>query len=268
MGGKTAKLLFCASFDAAGASQNLFAGWQSGFLKIRVFSCCRLGIIFAAELYSFSAHSRSFATNRTMFHNTDIYNMPIQIFQLIVLIFSVVIHEFSHGYAAYRLGDDTAKNAGRLTLNPLSHLDLIGSLMLLIVGLGWAKPVPYNPSLLYKDYKYGPLKVALAGPFSNFSVAVIFGIILRLTYPYLNPVAIELLGSVVFLNCLLAVFNLLPIPPLDGSSILAIILPRRYSLIFQNLGFGGIILVLMVLMLFPGLIFGTASLITSFLIGG
>lgn len=199
----------------------------------------------------------------------------IQIFQLIVLIFSVIIHEFSHGYAAYRLGDDTAKNAGRLTLNPLNHLDPIGSVLFPLflyishspILFGWAKPVPYNPSFLHKDYKYGPLKVALAGPFSNFAVAVIFAIIIRMTYPFLSPIAIYLLSTAVLLNCSLAIFNLLPIPPLDGSSILAIILPRRYSLMFQNLGFYGIIIVLLFITVFSDFIFGTASLISSVLIG-
>lgn len=210
-----------------------------------------------------------------MFHNVDIYNMTIQIFQLIVLIFSVVIHEFSHGYAAYRLGDDTAKNAGRLTLNPLNHLDPIGSVLFPLflymshspILFGWAKPVPYNPGLLYKDYKYGPLKVALAGPLSNFAVAVIFAIIIRMTYSFLNPIAIALLGSAVILNCSLAIFNLLPIPPLDGSSILAIILPRRYSLMIQNLGFSGIIIALIFITVFSDFIFGAASLISGMLIG-
>ena len=178
-------------------------------------------------------------------------------FYLVVLIFSVMIHEVAHGITAYRLGDPTAKLAGRLTFNPLKHIDPFGSLLfpflLFIAGLpiiGWAKPVPYNPYNLTKDYKYGPLKVALAGPFSNLFILIIFGLLARLTVSFFNPITIGLLGFVAYLNVLLAVFNLLPLPPLDGSRILPLILPARYAAAFERIGIGGILLVFLFLFLF------------------
>jgi len=155
--------------------------------------------------------------------------------QIAILIFSVVIHEVSHGLMAYWLGDSTAKYAGRLTLNPLSHLDLWGSflipLLLVFSGsgivFGWAKPVPYNPYNL-RDQKWGPVLVGLAGPFSNILLALIAGVALRALlvagvsedlffFPFLSMVAL--------INILLLVFNLLPIPPLDGSKLLFAFLP-------------------------------------------
>src|SRR3989344_6832765 len=135
-------------------------------------------------------------------------NILIIIFQLAVLLFSVMIHEICHGLMALKLGDETAKNAGRLTLNPLKHLDPIGSflvpLLLAVSGsgmiVGWARPVPYNPMMLHKDYKYGPLKVALAGPASNIIIAAVFSIIIRLGGGLLGDTVIPLLGFVVLLN--------------------------------------------------------------------
>jgi Zn-dependent protease len=160
------------------------------------------------------------------------------IFQLAILLMSVVIHEFSHGWAAYRLGDSTAKYLGRLTLNPIKHLDFMGSLLVPLAVFvlsggraifGWAKPVPYNPYNL-RDQRWGSAKVAMAGPGANLLVALIFGLILRfmpLGMSGLSGLA-QIFSLIVLLNILLAVFNLVPIPPLDGSKILFSILP--YSL--------------------------------------
>jgi Zn-dependent protease len=163
--------------------------------------------------------------------------MEIMIFVLIILLFSAVIHEIAHGAVANSLGDPTAKLAGRLTLNPLKHIDPIGSvalplfLFLLysfsgIMGpiIGWAKPVPINP-INFKDKRWGVLKVSLAGPFSNILVALFLGILIRLIS---LPIEFEnLLSIVVLYNFFLAVFNLMPIPPLDGSWILFSLLPAR-----------------------------------------
>ena len=156
------------------------------------------------------------------------------IFQLAILIMSVVIHEFAHGWMAFYLGDPTAKNYGRLTLNPIKHLDFFGSFMLplflvLIKSpfiLGWAKPVPYNPRNL-RDQKYGSAKVAVAGPVANILIALVFGLALRfLPEQILISTGIgQIFGLIVFLNILLAVFNLIPIPPLDGSKLLFAFLP-------------------------------------------
>ncbi|OIO49771.1 MAG: hypothetical protein AUJ39_00430 [Parcubacteria group bacterium CG1_02_42_13] len=200
----------------------------------------------------------------------------LTIFQLTVLLFSIMIHEVSHGLMALRLGDETAKKFGRLTLNPLKHLDPIGSIFLPLflfitkspIILGWAKPVPYNPNALYKDYKYGPLKVALAGPFSNLAVAFIFGLIIRFGSTFFNPIALAFISFIVLLNCLLAVFNLIPIPPLDGSKILTAILPYRYSSVIQNIGLGGIFIVVLFLYFFSNLIWFPAITLFRLFVGG
>lgn len=153
------------------------------------------------------------------------------IFQVIVLIFSAIIHEYMHGWAAFRLGDSTAKDEGRLTLNPIPHIDPIGSiflpLILVVSGasfvFGWAKPVPYNPYNL-RDQKYGGAKVAIAGPLANLAVALSFGLLLRFM-PFISPEMIMLFQIIIFINILLMVFNLVPIPPLDGSKVIMPFLP-------------------------------------------
>ncbi len=153
---------------------------------------------------------------------------------IIILIFSIIFHEVAHGWAAYSLGDPTAKYAGRLSLNPIKHIDPIGSILvpgiLILTGatfiLGWAKPVPINP-YNFKDQKYGSLKVALAGPLANISLALIFGLALRFL-PELQAIhGLSLMFSyIVFINLILAIFNMMPIPPLDGSHILFAFLPQ------------------------------------------
>ncbi len=157
--------------------------------------------------------------------------MPIDIvFSGIIFIFSVIIHEVSHGYAAYLQGDNTAKFQGRLTLNPIPHIDLFGSILLPLVlvlsgssmVVGWAKPVPFNPYNL-RNQRWGEAIVALAGPLSNICLAVFFGLLIRL------GVFTSLLSPfiyIVLINLLLATFNLVPIPPLDGSKILFSIFPN------------------------------------------
>lgn len=167
-------------------------------------------------------------------------NLLILIFQLAVLVFSVIVHEVAHGVVALKLGDTTARDAGRLTLNPLKHLDLFGSIILPIslfilsggsMLLGWAKPVPYNPYNL-KNPKKGSGFIAAFGPVSNLIVAVIFGIALRLLIPYseISFIAnlLPFFNAIVVINIVLAVFNLVPLPPLDGSNLLFALLPRRF----------------------------------------
>lgn len=177
------------------------------------------------------------------------------LFVIIILIMSVVIHEVSHGYAALALGDPTAKYEGRLTLNPLRHLDPVGSFLIPLVGyylggfiIGWAKPVPYNPYNL-KNAKWGEAVVAIAGPVSNFLLAVIFGLLIKFSpgSSLVNQSFFNLAGSVVLINITLAIFNLMPIPPLDGSKILSAILPYKWSSWFQSLErYGFIILIIFV----------------------
>lgn len=164
---------------------------------------------------------------------------------------SVVIHEVSHGYAALALGDPTAKFQGRLTLNPFSHLDPIGSFLVPLLGyfmggfiIGWAKPVPFNPYNL-RNQRWGEALVALAGPLSNISLAVIFGLVIRFSsgYGLTNPAFLGLAGFVVMINITLAIFNLMPIPPLDGSKILFAILPYKWQSFRQSFERFGLIFV-------------------------
>jgi Zn-dependent protease len=154
----------------------------------------------------------------------------ITIFSLIVLLFSVIIHELAHGSVAYSLGDPTAKYEGRLTLNPIKHLDLFGSILLPLllfisaspILVGWAKPVPINP-YNFKDQKWGSLKVAIVGPISNFTLALFFGLLIRYipaSVFAMAPGLFIIFSFVVQINLMLGLFNLIPIPPLDGSWIL------------------------------------------------
>ncbi len=156
---------------------------------------------------------------------------------LIVLIFSIIVHEVAHGYAAYTLGDPTAKLAGRLTLNPVPHIDPMGSIFLpaLLVFthspifFGWAKPVPYNPYNL-RNQRWGEAFVAIAGVATNLFLAVIFAGFVRLASAGLIPeTAGAFAGTVVFVNLFLALFNLIPFPPLDGFTFLRGILPFQYA---------------------------------------
>ena len=148
---------------------------------------------------------------------------------------SIVIHEVSHGFMAEHFGDNTARNAGRLTMNPIKHLDLFGSIILpaiLILSkvgfiFGWAKPVPYNPDNL-SDRKWGTVWVASAGVLANFFIAIVFGLIIRFSSGLDLPSDFYFITSaIVVVNLALGIFNLLPIPPLDGSKILFSFLPER-----------------------------------------
>jgi Zn-dependent protease len=196
------------------------------------------------------------------------------IFQIAILIFSVVIHEVSHGAVAYALGDPTAKNEGRLTLNPISHLDFFGSILLPLIMymsagfiFGWAKPVPYNPYNL-KNQKYGPAMVGVAVPLSNFLVEVVFGALIRFS-DVLNfqVVFLEITFFIAFLNLTLAIFNLVPIPPLDGSKVLFALLPSR-SLEFQmTLERYGIFLLLIFIFFFSRLILPVVTFLLRLLTG-
>jgi Zn-dependent protease len=182
---------------------------------------------------------------------------------VIILIFSVVIHEVSHGAMAYWLGDPTAKYAGRLTLNPVAHVDPFGSIilpfLLIIINspmlIGWAKPVPYNPYNL-RDQKYGPALVGAAGPGSNLIVAVAFGLIMRGldAIGFYNPQLNMFFGIIVLLNVLLAIFNLVPIPPLDGSKILYAVLPDSAYKIKVFMEQWGMMLLLIFILFFFSLI--------------
>ena len=173
------------------------------------------------------------------------------IYALVVLLFSAILHEISHGFSAKLQGDGTAEAAGRLTLNPLPHLDPFGSIILPfllalpalfgapVIIIGWAKPVPFNPANL-KNKKWGPAFVALAGPSANVLLAVFFGLLIRFFDLSFLPSLGFFIAIIVWINLLLAVFNLIPIPPLDGSKILFSILPyswRDFEFQLERYGF-------------------------------
>ncbi len=179
------------------------------------------------------------------------------IFLYIIIVISAVVHEYSHGSVAYYLGDSTAKDEGRLTLNPLVHMDLFGTvilpLFLLLTGgifIGYAKPVPYNPNNL-RDKKYGSLKVAIAGPLSNLFIALVLGLFLRffsgsiLASNIIPPIFLSLIALVVVINIALALFNMIPFPPFDGSKVFFDLFPRYWSRV-MDMGFMGLILALLV----------------------
>ncbi|OHA84892.1 MAG: hypothetical protein A2408_01385 [Candidatus Yonathbacteria bacterium RIFOXYC1_FULL_52_10] len=181
------------------------------------------------------------------------------IFYVLVLIMSVVIHEVSHGYMANILGDPTARLAGRLTLNPLPHIDPLGSVILpatLVlmhsnILFGWAKPVPYNPYNL-RNQRWGTALVGAAGVLANLLLAFVFGMIIRFGAG-LPPAFIEISAIIVFVNALLAVFNLLPVPPLDGAKVLFAVLPVQFRHIEETMEQYWYVLIIPVI-LFAGVI--------------
>ncbi|MBN2585383.1 site-2 protease family protein [Patescibacteria group bacterium] len=153
------------------------------------------------------------------------------IFFVIAIIIGITVHEFSHAWAATRLGDSTAKLSGRLTLNPLSHMDPLGTIMLFVVGLGWGRPVPYNPHFVRQGV-WGETLVALAGPVSNIIMATLFALPDRIMF-WVNGVhptgqLFTFFSTIVAINVILAAFNLFPIPPLDGSKILHLIVDKLF----------------------------------------
>jgi Zn-dependent protease len=178
------------------------------------------------------------------------YMFPI--ISIAILILSVIIHEVSHGYMADRLGDPTPRLQGRLTLNPLKHLDPVGSFVVpLLTSLagftfGWAKPVEYNPYNI-RNKRAGEFLIALAGPFSNIAVALIFSLIMRAVVANSGVTPfVEVSAYIVLINLVLAVFNLIPLPPLDGSKLLFSVLPSQYGRLRMTLETYGPIFILIV----------------------
>jgi Zn-dependent protease len=162
----------------------------------------------------------------------ELFQSPADFFILIfALIFAITLHEFAHAAATTYLGDSTPKFAGRLSLNPLKHLDPMGTLFLFIAGFGWGKPVPYDPHFV-KHGRWGIALIGLSGPITNFIVAFFLGTFLKtglIHYPFTNIFLIT-----IFINIILGVFNLIPVPPLDGSKLLEAILPENKQYIVQK----------------------------------
>lgn len=187
-----------------------------------------------------------------------------------VLLFSLSLHEFSHGFVSYKLGDPTPKSMGRLTLNPLAHLDPIGSLVLILTRrFGWAKPVPINPNY-YKKPRQGIMLVSLAGPASNFFLAAVFAIVARTVVFFSSSSLYQLQQSgygnlvqtififfqlAVIINLSLGFFNLLPVPPLDGSKILMGLLPPKFDKYIRKLE-GPYGMILLLLLAYTGILWG------------
>jgi Zn-dependent protease len=167
---------------------------------------------------------------------------------------AVTVHEFAHAWMADRLGDPTPRLRGRLSLNPLVHLDLIGTVLLLFAGFGWAKPVEVNPRY-FSNWRRGMLAVAAAGPLANVSVAFAAGVLFQLGVAEATPLLGRMAQAVVYINAMLAVFNLIPIPPLDGSRILSNVLPPAQAMAYDRLAPYGP-LVLLVLIMMPGNVIG------------
>jgi Zn-dependent protease len=154
---------------------------------------------------------------------------PEEILSLAVaLILAFTIHEYAHAFMAFRLGDPTAKNLGRLTLNPIKHLDVLGTLMVFVIGFGWAKPVPVNPYNLRNGRK-GMAMVAVVGPLSNLALATVVAVIWRATGFVGGDFLISALLVFIYLNIALLFFNLIPVPPLDGFRVLLGVLPESMA---------------------------------------
>ena len=203
----------------------------------------------------------------------------------LALLIALVVHEYMHALVGYLLGDETAKRMGRLTLNPLVHADMVGTVILPLMAIisnfpviGWAKPVPFNPYNL-RNQKWGPTLVAIAGPLSNFGMAAIFLVVLKLllivgNFPVYNLLTI-FLGYLVIINVVLGIFNFIPIPPLDGSKILSALLDapkyRRFLFLLETRGPMILLFVIMLDLLSPvpflGAIFGSAVNFTFSLAG-
>jgi len=204
-------------------------------------------------------------------------NLTYIVISLLALYVSLTVHEFSHAFLAYLQGDSTAQRAGRLTLNPLAHIDPIGTVMVPLLGamsgfplIGWAKPVPFNPYNLSKGGKWGSVYVALAGPLSNFLMAFVFLGLLRLAVTVLGlsggNLLVLFLTFLVMINVVLGIFNFIPVPPLDGSKLLHALLdhPKYRDFLMTLEQRGPMILMILVIVDFTlpvsilGRVFGTA----------
>lgn len=198
-------------------------------------------------------------------------NPLIAVLNLALIIPAIILHEVSHGYVAYMLGDPTAHNAGRLTLNPLAHIDLWGTILLPVMmfvvsggrfAMGYAKPVPINPYLMRRtSYQNGMLLTGAAGPVTNILLALVAGLAFRIAYALsAHGIVLYIIGFFCFINLLLAFFNLIPIPPLDGSRVVQRFLKGRALDVYNRIEPFGFVIVLALLFVLPALLGGISPL--------
>ncbi|OGY79643.1 MAG: hypothetical protein A3B74_02625 [Candidatus Kerfeldbacteria bacterium RIFCSPHIGHO2_02_FULL_42_14] len=188
---------------------------------------------------------------------------------ILAVIFGITIHEFSHALAGHLQGDRTAEQAGRLTLNPLAHVDYLGLILLILVGFGWGKPVPFNPYAL-RNKRFGPALVGLAGPFANLIAVIIFAFALKLLWNQTElgqgNLLLRFILSLLQINLVLLLFNLIPIPPLDGSKLLYSFLPYSKNHIIEFLERYGAILLLVFIIVGGSLLQTVISFVYNFII--
>ncbi len=182
-------------------------------------------------------------------------NPQVLPFLIPAILIAVTFHEYAHAWMADQLGDPTPRSRGRLSLNPIVHLDLLGSLLLLVAGFGWAKPVEVNPRN-FTNWRRGMMTVAVAGPLANITLVFLIGLLFRLQLVGHGTILGLLAELAIYYNAVLAVFNLIPVPPLDGSRILSGLLPPAQALAYDRLAPYGPILLLVLIML-PGSVFGS-----------
>ncbi len=202
----------------------------------------------------------------------DVGNILTYVLRFLILLPAIILHEVAHGYVAYRLGDPTAKVSGRLTLNPISHIDpwgtiLLPAVMLIMSGgtmaFGYAKPVPVNPFLMRRTSpRTGMMLTGIAGPAANVALAVAFGLLVRVAsyVPGIPDIVFMILYAFVYMNLVLAFFNLIPIPPLDGSRVIQRFLPDGALRAYEQVERFGFVILIGVLYLLPGLLSAYLSL--------